>query len=199
MSELNLQHLKKVYDGGVVAVHDFNIDIKEGEFIVIVGPSGCGKSTSLRMIAGLEEITSGNLFIDGKYANVLPPKNRDISMVFQSYALYPHMSVYNNMAFAMQIRPYSIPKFNENSEPVMGIDEEKLHNLKKEFECFGCGRVIYTHEEKESDCCFNHICACCGCPLSRIIFPGRIQKSAAAGNRTHGKRCPRRGNRRRKR
>jgi len=104
MSELDLQHLKKVYDGGVVAVHDFNIDIKDGEFIVIVGPSGCGKSTSLRMIAGLEEISDGKALLDGKDITNLASKNRDMAMVFQNYALYAHMTIYQNMAFSLMLR-----------------------------------------------------------------------------------------------
>ena len=89
---------------GVVAVHDFNIEIADKEFIVLVGPSGCGKSTTLRMVAGLEEITEGEVIIDGKVVNDIPPKDRDIAMVFQSYALYPHMTVYDNMAFALKLR-----------------------------------------------------------------------------------------------
>lgn len=89
---------------GVVAVHDFNLDIDDEEFIVLVGPSGCGKSTTLRMIAGLEEITAGELYIDDKLVNEIPPKDRDIAMVFQSYALYPHMTVYENMAFGLELR-----------------------------------------------------------------------------------------------
>jgi len=104
MSELNLQHLKKVYEGGVVAVHDFNIDIKDGEFIVIVGPSGCGKSTSLRMIAGLEEISEGKAILDGKDITNFASKNRDMAMVFQNYALYAHMTIYQNMAFSLMLR-----------------------------------------------------------------------------------------------
>ena len=101
---VSLQHIDKVYDNGVQAVFDFNLDIKRHEFIVFVGPSGCGKSTTLRMIAGLEDITAGDLYIDGVYSNDRTPKDRDIAMVFQSYALYPHMTVYNNMAFGLKIR-----------------------------------------------------------------------------------------------
>lgn len=92
---------------GVVAVHEFNLDIADKEFIVLVGPSGCGKSTTLRMVAGLEEISSGELYIDGKLMNDVAPKDRDIAMVFQSYALYPHMTVYDNMAFSLQLRKES--------------------------------------------------------------------------------------------
>ncbi len=102
-SYISLHHINKIYPNHVQAVFDFNLDIKKHEFIVLVGPSGCGKSTTLRMVAGLEDITSGDLFIDGIYANQLPPKDRDIGMVFQSYALYPHMTVYENMAFGLKI------------------------------------------------------------------------------------------------
>lgn len=94
----------EVTEQGVVAVQEFNLDIKDNEFIVLVGPSGCGKSTTLRMVAGLEEISGGKLYIDGKLVNDVEPKNRDIAMVFQSYALYPHMSVYDNMAFPLKLR-----------------------------------------------------------------------------------------------
>ncbi len=108
MSEVLLKDLKKVYDGGVTAVHDVNLKIADKEFIVLVGPSGCGKSTTLRMVAGLEEISGGELYIDGKLCNDVEPKDRDIAMVFQSYALYPHMSVYDNMAFALKLK--KVPK-----------------------------------------------------------------------------------------
>ncbi len=108
MSEVKLVKINKVYDGGVHAVHDFSIHIQDKEFIVFVGPSGCGKSTTLRMIAGLEEISSGDLIIDGKLANNVAPKDRDIAMVFQSYALYPQMTVYDNMAYALKLR--KVPK-----------------------------------------------------------------------------------------
>ena len=108
MSEVKIKGLKKIYEGGVTAVHDVNIDIKDKEFIVLVGPSGCGKSTTLRMVAGLEEISEGELYIDGKLCNNVEPKDRDIAMVFQSYALYPHMSVYDNMAFALKLK--KVPK-----------------------------------------------------------------------------------------
>ncbi len=106
MAELKLEHIYKIYDDKVTAVEDFNLDIKDKEFIVLVGPSGCGKSTTLRMIAGLEEISKGNFYIDGKKVNDVPPKDRDIAMVFQNYALYPHMTVYNNMAFGLKLRKF---------------------------------------------------------------------------------------------
>ena len=100
---VSLQRINKIYDNGFHAVHDFSIDIKQHEFIVFVGPSGCGKSTTLRMVAGLEDISGGNLFIDGDYMNDIAPKDRGIAMVFQSYALYPHMTVYENMAYPLKI------------------------------------------------------------------------------------------------
>lgn len=106
MASVRLEEIEKVYEGNIVAVKDCNIDIKDKEFVVLVGPSGCGKSTTLRMIAGLEEITSGNIYIDDKVVNDLPPKDRDIAMVFQNYALYPHMSVYDNMAFGLKLRRF---------------------------------------------------------------------------------------------
>ena len=104
MSSLNLKNIYKVYPSGVTAVTDFNLDIEDKEFIVFVGPSGCGKSTTLRMIAGLEEISAGELYIDGVLVNARAPKDRDIAMVFQNYALYPHMTVYDNMAFGLKLR-----------------------------------------------------------------------------------------------
>jgi multiple sugar transport system ATP-binding protein len=104
MAELVLDHIFKIYDKKVTAVKDFNLRVADKEFIVFVGPSGCGKSTTLRMIAGLEDISQGDLFIDGKRVNDVPPKDRDIAMVFKNYALYPHMSVYDNMAFGLKLR-----------------------------------------------------------------------------------------------
>lgn len=104
MATMKLENINKIYPSGVQAVFDFNMDIKDGEFIVLVGPSGCGKSTTLRMIAGLEEISSGTLLLDDKKINDLAPKDRDISMVFQNYALYSHMTVYHNMAFSLVLR-----------------------------------------------------------------------------------------------
>ena len=103
MSTIKLTNVKKVYDNKVVAVHDFNLDIQDKEFIVFVGPSGCGKSTTLRMVAGLEEISGGTVEIDGRVVNDLPPKDRNIAMVFQNYALYPHLSVFDNIAFPLTL------------------------------------------------------------------------------------------------
>ena len=107
-SFISLEHVNKIYANGVKAVHDFNLDIEKNEFVALVGPSGCGKSTTLRMIAGLEDISSGNLWIDRHYANYLPSKDRDIAMVFQSYALYPNKNVYDNISFGLKIR--HVPK-----------------------------------------------------------------------------------------
>ncbi len=108
MASLSLEHVYKKYPNGFEAVKDFNLDIADKEFIIFVGPSGCGKSTTLRMVAGLEDISSGTLKIDGKVMNDVEPKDRDIAMVFQNYALYPHMTVYDNMAFGLKLR--KVPK-----------------------------------------------------------------------------------------
>ena len=104
MSEVILKGIKKIYDNKVTAVHDVNLKIADKEFIVLVGPSGCGKSTTLRMVAGLEDISEGELYIDGNLMNDIVPKDRDIAMVFQNYALYPHMTVRDNMAFALKLK-----------------------------------------------------------------------------------------------
>ena len=108
MASLQLKNVYKIYPNGFNAVKDFNLDIEDKEFIIFVGPSGCGKSTTLRMIAGLEDISSGELWIGDKMVNDVEPKDRDIAMVFQNYALYPHMSVYDNMAFGLKLR--KVPK-----------------------------------------------------------------------------------------
>jgi len=108
LANLSLKNLKKVYPGNVTAVRNFNLDIEDKEFIVLVGPSGCGKTTTLRMIAGLEEISEGDLYIGDKLVNDIAPKDRDIAMVFQNYALYPHMTVYDNMAFGLKLK--KVPK-----------------------------------------------------------------------------------------
>ena len=104
MASLSLRNVYKKYPGGVTAVSDFNLEIKDKEFIILVGPSGCGKSTTLRMVAGLEEITDGEVYIGDRLVNDVAPKDRDIAMVFQNYALYPHMTVYDNMAFGLKLR-----------------------------------------------------------------------------------------------
>lgn len=126
MANLSLKHIYKVYDGNVKAVNDFCMDIEDKEFIVFVGPSGCGKSTTLRMIAGLEEITAGELYIDGELVNDYEPKDRNIAMVFQNYALYPHMSVYDNMAFSLKIAKLSNDEIHEKvleAANILGITE----------------------------------------------------------------------------
>lgn len=106
MAKVVLENVFKIYPGEVTAVRDANLEIQDQEFVVLVGPSGCGKSTTLRMIAGLEEVSKGSIYIDGRKVNDVPPKNRDIAMVFQNYALYPHMTVYKNMAFGLKLRRY---------------------------------------------------------------------------------------------
>lgn len=118
MSEVILKGIKKIYDGGVTAVHDVNLHIKDKEFIVLVGPSGCGKSTTLRMVAGLEDISEGELYIDGKLCNSIEPKDRDIAMVFQSYALYPHMTVRDNLGFALKLQKMKKPDIRKKVEEV---------------------------------------------------------------------------------
>lgn len=127
MVELNLNHIFKKYPNAThYAVEDFNLDIKDKEFIVFVGPSGCGKSTTLRMVAGLEDITEGELKIDGEVVNDKAPKDRDIAMVFQNYALYPHMTVYDNMAFGLKLRKYSkedIDKRVREAAQILGLTE----------------------------------------------------------------------------
>jgi len=105
MASISCQHIYKIYPGATApSVTDFNLEIQDKEFIIFVGPSGCGKSTTLRMIAGLEEISKGEMYIGGRLINDVPPKDRDIAMVFQSYALYPHMTVYKNIAFGLELR-----------------------------------------------------------------------------------------------
>ena len=121
MSSLKFVNINKVYPNNVQAVFDFNLEIQDKEFIVFVGPSGCGKSTTLRMVAGLEEITDGELYIDDKLVNDVHPKDRDIAMVFQSYALYPHMSVYENMAFGLKIRRMDKEEINRRIDVAADI------------------------------------------------------------------------------
>ena len=117
MAELHFKNVNKIYANNVQAVFDFNLDVKDKEFVVFVGPSGCGKSTTLRMLAGLEEITSGEIYIDDVLINDVPPKDRNIAMVFQNYALYPHMTVFDNMAFSLQMRKELFPVYTlENKE-----------------------------------------------------------------------------------
>src|SRR5690625_1355729 len=125
MAELQLNQIQKVYDKNVLAVDDFNLHIQDKEFIVFVGPSGCGKSTTLRMIAGLEEITDGELYIEDIKMNDVAPKDRDIAMVFQNYALYPHMNVYDNMAFGLTLRKFKQDEINvrvDTAAKILGLE-----------------------------------------------------------------------------
>ena len=112
MAEVVMKGLKKVFEGGVIAVQDFDLTVNDKEFVVLVGPSGCGKSTTLRCIAGLEEITDGEIYIGGRLVNDIPPKDRDIAMVFQNYALYPHMNVYKNLSFGLELRKMKKEEIN---------------------------------------------------------------------------------------
>jgi len=123
MANLVLKGIKKVYQGNVTAVKDFNIEIADKEFVVLVGPSGCGKTTTLRMIAGLEDISAGELYIGDRLVNDIPPKERDIAMVFQNYALYPHMTVYNNMAFGLKLKKFSKTEIDERVKKAAKILE----------------------------------------------------------------------------
>ena len=148
MAGLSLRHIYKVYQGKTkkvkkkdanavkrtgdfLAVRDFNMEIEDGEFIVFVGPSGCGKSTTLRMIAGLEEITVGELYIGDRLVNDVEPKDRDIAMVFQNYALYPHMTAGENIAFGLKLRKNPVPKLDENGNPVFAIDKKRISDVKR--------------------------------------------------------------------
>ncbi len=126
MASLSLKNIYKVYPNGFEAVKDFNLEIEDKEFVIFVGPSGCGKSTTLRMIAGLEEISSGELRIDDKIVNDVEPKDRDIAMVFQNYALYPHMTVYDNMAFGLKLRKVpkaQIAQMVKEAAKILNLDE----------------------------------------------------------------------------
>src|SRR6266498_1420166 len=126
MAEVIFDKVDKVYDNDVHAVHDLSLEIGDGEFVVFVGPSGCGKTSALRMIAGLEPITEGTVRIGGDVVNRLPPKDRDVAMVFQNYALYPHMSAYDNMAFALKMRGVAKPEIErrvQDAARVLGLAE----------------------------------------------------------------------------
>ncbi len=126
MANVVVKDVKKVFDGTVVAVSDMNLTVEDREFVVLVGPSGCGKSTLLRMIAGLEDVTEGEIYIDDRLVNDVPPKDRDIAMVFQNYALYPHMSVYDNMAFGLKLRKYPKDEIDtrvREAAEILGIEQ----------------------------------------------------------------------------
>ena len=142
MASLSLKNICKVYPNGFEAVKDFNLEVEDKEFIIFVGPSGCGKSTTLRMIAGLEEISSGELIIDGKVMNDVEPKDRDIAMVFQNYALYPHMTVFDNMAFGLKLRKVPKDEIKAKVEEAARIlDLEKLLDRKPKALSGGHKRV----------------------------------------------------------
>src|SRR3982751_3487016 len=127
MAKVILKDVSKIYPGGVKAVADFNLEIGDGEFVVFVGPSGCGKSTTLRMVAGLEEVSGGTIQIGERVVNDVPPKDRDIAMVFQSYALYPHMTVFKNMAFGLKLRGMPKKQINQRvMEAAKILDIEHL-------------------------------------------------------------------------
>ena len=167
MANLLLRHVYKIYpgvgkakknakaeakkrSGDFVAVKDFNMEIKDGEFIVFVGPSGCGKSTTLRMIAGLEEISGGELYIDDKLVNDVDAKDRDIAMVFQSYALYPHLTAYDNIAFGLKMRKIPVAKLDKSGNPVIAIDTKKVSEIGKRLKKL---RKQYDSVIKDIDKC----------------------------------------------
>jgi multiple sugar transport system ATP-binding protein len=134
VAKVVLENVCKHYPGGVKAVDEASLEIGDREFVVLVGPSGCGKSTTLRMIAGLEEISTGNIYIDGRRVNEVPPKDRDIAMVFQNYALYPHMTVYKNMAFGLMLRKHPKAEIDarvREAAQILGITDEQLQRKPK--------------------------------------------------------------------
>ena len=173
MAEVTLKHIKKVYpntekkskrgqkksnlmvtEEGVLAVQDFNLDIKDREFIVLVGPSGCGKSTTLRMVAGLEEISGGELLIDGKRMNDVAPKGRDIAMVFQSYALYPHMTVRENMEFPLKLRKMPKDEMNKRVDEVAQILDITQY-LDRKPKALSGGQCHWSCDCKRTESSFN--------------------------------------------
>ena len=154
MANVTVRNLNKKYDNGFHAVKDVNLEVRDGEFMVLVGPSGCGKTTTLRMVAGLEEITSGEILIGGQVVNDLPPMDRNIAMVFQNYALYPHKSVYQNMAFGLQMRKYpkdEIARRVQEAAGILGIEallERKPRQLSGgQRQRVAVGRAIVRHPE----------------------------------------------------
>ena len=149
MAKLHFNHVNKIYPNNVQAVFDFNLDIDDKEFVVFVGPSGCGKSTTLRMIAGLEEITSGKIYIDDVLINDVPPKNRNISMVFQNYALYPHMTVFENMAFSLSRRKELFPVYKLENEVAYKQEAEQIEEEYKQKEKDGVAALKEKKAIKE--------------------------------------------------
>ncbi|OLD92044.1 MAG: glycerol-3-phosphate ABC transporter ATP-binding protein [Alphaproteobacteria bacterium 13_1_20CM_4_65_11] len=161
MAQVTMRSLNKMYDE-VHAVKDVNLDIRDKEFVVLVGPSGCGKTTTLRMVAGLESITSGRVLINDKVVNELAPMDRDIAMVFQNYALYPHMSVYDNMAFGLKMRKFDKPEIQKRVREAAFLFDEPLSNLdaklrvqmrvelKKLHQRLGTTAIYVTHDQVEA-------------------------------------------------
>lgn len=146
MAELALEHVGKVYRNGYEAIHDFSLEIKEGEFLILVGPSGCGKSTLLRMIAGLEDISSGELWVDGEIENYKEPRERNLAMVFQNYALYPNMSVYDNIAFSLSVR-----KVDKKEIKKKVYDMAKMRvELAALQHAVGTTTIYVTHDQTEA-------------------------------------------------
>lgn len=146
MAELALEHVGKVYRNGYEAIHDFSLEIKEGEFLILVGPSGCGKSTLLRMIAGLEDISSGELWVDGEIENYKEPRERNLAMVFQNYALYSNMSVYDNIAFSMSVR-----KVDKKEIKKKVYDTAKMRvELVALQHAVGTTTIYVTHDQTEA-------------------------------------------------
>ena len=146
MAELALEHVGKVYRNGYEAIHDFSLEIKEGEFLILVGPSGCGKSTLLRMIAGLEDISSGELWVDGEIENYKEPRERNLAMVFQNYALYPNMSVYDNIAFSLSVR-----KVDKKEIKKKLYDTAKMRvELAALQHAVGTTTIYVTHDQTEA-------------------------------------------------
>ena len=143
MASLSLKNINKIYPDGNHVVKDFNMEIEDKEFIIFVGPSGCGKSTTLRMIAGLEDISSGELKIDDKVVNDVEPKDRDIAMVFQNYALYPHMNVFDNMAFGLKIRKVPKEEIEKTVTEVAKILDIEKYLYKKPI-CIGNLKITPT-------------------------------------------------------
>ena len=140
MANLKFININKIYDNNVQAVFDFNLEVKDKEFVVFVGPSGCGKSTTLRMVAGLEQITAGELYIDDVLINNIEAKDRDIAMVFQNYALYPHMNVYNNLAFGIKIRKFPTLVKDKDGNDVLWIDKKELKRIDSQIK--DCDKLI---------------------------------------------------------
>lgn len=154
MAGLSLKNICKVYPNGFEAVKNFNLEIADKEFIIFVGPSGCGKSTTLRMIAGLEDISSGELKIGDRVVNDVEPKDRDIAMVFQNYALYPHMTAGENIGFGLKMRKVATPKNDENGNPVLAIDKKKIRELKNSLKTVRID--IRYAEENDAELVFKY-------------------------------------------